>query len=100
MKKQKVGSDNVASPGRIPNNKEDALCFVCFTGGSLICCDVPSCPRVYHASCLRLRRQPSEEVPFICPWHFASVEKKIKIVSKKRRKQKKMYKIRKSHRYY
>ena len=66
-KKQKVGSDNVASPGRIPNNKEDALCFVCFTGGSLICCDVPSCPRVYHASCLRLRRQPSEEV-FTCPW--------------------------------
>ena len=26
--------------------KDDALCFVCLTGGSLICCDVPSCPSI------------------------------------------------------
>ena len=72
-KKQKVEKAHVVHDNvnrEIP--KDDALCFVCLTGGSLICCDVPSCPRVYHYSCLRLRRPPPDDAPFICPWHSCS----------------------------
>ena len=73
-KRQKVDKVHAAQDNvNIEVPKDDALCFVCLTGGSLICCDVPSCPRVYHYSCLRLRRQPPDDVPFICPWHSCSV---------------------------
>jgi hypothetical protein len=71
--KQKSAADtNSNSTNNVLSNREDALCFVCLTGGSLLCCDVPSCPRVYHFGCLHLRRPPPDNEPFICPWHFCS----------------------------
>jgi hypothetical protein len=67
------GSVAAVEVGKVmPTGMEDTLCFVCNTGGELICCDVPMCPRVYHVGCLRLRELPPDDREFVCPWHFCS----------------------------
>jgi hypothetical protein len=69
----KTSSPKLASPTPVgPVAGEDAICFVCNTGGELICCDVKECPRVYHSGCLRLRDLPPDDCEFVCPWHFCS----------------------------
>ena len=37
---------------------KDDYCFVCRTGGNVICCDVPNCSKVYHRGCLKPGQAP------------------------------------------
>ena len=46
------------------NDRENGLaakddhCFVCRDGGSVICCDIPNCSKVYHRHCLHQKHAP------------------------------------------
>jgi hypothetical protein len=36
---------------------KDDNCFICREFGTLICCDVPRCPKVYHRTCLTCEQE-------------------------------------------
>eukprot|EP00823_Brevimastigomonas_motovehiculus_P002732 TRINITY_DN1643_c0_g1_i1.p1 TRINITY_DN1643_c0_g1~~TRINITY_DN1643_c0_g1_i1.p1 ORF type:complete len:470 (+),score=195.62 TRINITY_DN1643_c0_g1_i1:62-1471(+) len=49
----------------------DDFCFVCGDGGNLILCDYSGCPKVYHASCVKMDTVP--DGAWECPRHFCAL---------------------------
>jgi hypothetical protein len=45
--------------------KNDSMCWVCHTDGSLVCCD--NCPRVYHVKCLGKASKLLDKTFWLCP---------------------------------
>ena len=51
----------------MPKLKHEDECFRCGEGGELIMCDVKTCPKSYHLTCLGLDKHPyGEKFQFIC----------------------------------
>jgi len=62
------------APQLAPRRKlvaDDDYCFVCFEGGELLCCEEPTCPRVFHAACLARVPAPDDN-DWRCPLHGAA----------------------------
>ncbi|XP_063900109.1 histone-lysine N-methyltransferase NSD2-like isoform X2 [Zophobas morio] len=52
-------------------NYSEDFCFICDLGGSVIMCDFPHCPKVYHLKCIEKSKAPYGT--WHCPWHFCVV---------------------------
>lgn len=52
---------------------EEEVCFICFDGGNLVCCDRRGCPKVYHAACIhRDEAFFQTRGKWNCGWHLCS----------------------------
>jgi len=47
----------------------DEYCFRCYKDGKFLKCNVKSCPKVYHLSCVNQDRMPLQREKWSCPWH-------------------------------
>ena len=65
--KDKKGSLPVAARTKKVEKSWDEFCYRCFEGGTLLQCDVKTCSRAYHLSCVSQEKTPREK--WFCPWH-------------------------------
>ncbi|KAL4569754.1 hypothetical protein LXL04_025397 [Taraxacum kok-saghyz] len=76
-KRKRGGKNPKATPKSTPGLKkrieEEDVCFICFDGGDLVLCDLRTCPKAYHPSCV------NRDAAFFqtkgrwnCGWHVCS----------------------------
>lgn len=80
-KRKRGKNSKAATPKSTVSRKkiiEEDVCFICFDGGDLVLCDLRTCPKAYHPSCVnRDAAFFQTKGKWNCGWHLCSTcEKK------------------------